>query len=1061
MLAATSLLALLLVASPARDAGDYARCAEESRAAWEQATDDRTAASHLDELVYCLLRSGTQDDDEVLVLAERALTLRERLHGSAQPENGLALRNLGRALWQKGRPDDALAAYTRARDAQAALGSTHPEHGRNLRGQANLLRTLDRADEAEASYREAIGIFAEVGEAEEEAITRNSFGRLLRATGRLDDAEAQTRRAIALQTEVDPDHPRRGVFAANLGQLLRTKGDLDEARTWFQTALTFARDLPDAHSRKGYTHRDLGRVLYELGEFEASLDPLRAAARLLGALEEHASAGIGAQQLLGDALTELHRFEDAAPVLRDALTARARLHGPESTQVATVEQLLGKLHRTLGDQAQALVHYSRALELRKAHYGDAHVRVAETLLNLADVQAYLGHPEEASALVQEALGTGKLRGETWAFAAVNLAHYRLAVDDLEMVRGLVDQARPIFLESHGEESRPVAALESVEGQLADREGDTLRAVDHFRRSWEILRAVQGVDHPMTAVALEDLATARWRAGRPEEALDAALAAEATSRAYLDLAAGALPDRQALRARPQFHAGLDVALTVAAASDDPAFRVRAYAALVGSRALVLDALGARRSELRTPHDATTRREVEALRDARRRLARAVAGNHPDPARIARLRQEKEAQELRVAERVDLPRRADPSVEQLRAALPPDAALVSWVRVAVAGEEPVYQAWVLTAVDLAVVSLGSEAALRDAVAAWRAEVVAGFLGGPETLASYREAGDALRRRLWDPVAGHLPGIRRVFLVPDGMVHTVALTTLPVEGDRFLLETGPRMHRLGAERDLVRDAPAASGHALLAVGDPAFAPDDAAPTACADLASLRFEPLPATGDELSAVTAAWSGPSTTLTGTEATETAVKRALPGHAVVHLATHGFFLDGSCARPSPGTRGIGTVVRRRARPAATVETPLLRAGLALAGANRRDDGTGGDGILLAEEILDLDLTAADWVVLSACDTGLGDLEAGEGVVGLQRAFTLAGARTLIMSLWSVQDEATGEWMRELYDARWREGRSTADAMGEASRRVLTRRRAEGRSQHPFFWGSFVASGDWR
>ena len=100
-------------------------------------------------------------------------------------------------------------------------------------------------------------------------------------------------------------------------------------------------------------------------------------------------------------------------------------------------------------------------------------------------------------------------------------------------------------------------------------------------------------------------------------------------------------------------------------------------------------------------------------------------------------------------------------------------------------------------------------------------------------------------------------------------------------------------------------------------------------------------------------------------------------------------------------------------------------------------------------------------MLSACDTGLGEVKAGEGVFGLRRAFQVAGARTVIMSLWSVEDQAARAWMRALYEGRLQKGLDTADAVHEASLTVLRDRRARGQSTHPFYWAGFVASGDWR
>ena len=235
-------------------------------------------------------------------------------------------------------------------------------------------------------------------------------------------------------------------------------------------------------------------------------------------------------------------------------------------------------------------------------------------------------------------------------------------------------------------------------------------------------------------------------------------------------------------------------------------------------------------------------------------------------------------------------------------------------------------------------------------------------------------------------------------------------------------------------------------------------------------RFTPLPETAREVHEIAAAWGDSSHTLvlTGASASEDALKSLAPGRRVLHLATHGFFLDAS--RPSlPGreARGIGAVtssgVPAGAQPPAVRESPLLISGLALAGANRRlrvrpDEE---DGILMAQEVASMDLSAAEWVVLSACDTGLGKVQAGEGVLGLRRAFEEAGAGSVLMSLWEVDDRASRAWMRELYEARFHRHRSTAESVRDADLQVLRNRRAQGFGSHPFYWAGFVATGDWR
>jgi len=173
-----------------------------------------------------------------------------------------------------------------------------------------------------------------------------------------------------------------------------------------------------------------------------------------------------------------------------------------------------------------------------------------------------------------------------------------------------------------------------------------------------------------------------------------------------------------------------------------------------------------------------------------------------------------------------------------------------------------------------------------------------------------------------------------------------------------------------------------------------------------------------------------------------------------------------CQPAVAGTRSVGGLTVAQSGPAnesRRSQNPLLISGLAFAGANvrapvREDRDT---GILTAEEVAALDLHGIEWAVLSACDTGLGEIKAGEGVFGLRRAFQIAGVRTVIMSLWSVEDQGTRTWMRALYRERFQKGSSTADAVRNASVQVLQARRARGESTHPFYWAAFVAAGDWR
>ena len=108
----------------------------------------------------------------------------------------------------------------------------------------------------------------------------------------------------------------------------------------------------------------------------------------------------------------------------------------------------------------------------------------------------------------------------------------------------------------------------------------------------------------------------------------------------------------------------------------------------------------------------------------------------------------------------------------------------------------------------------------------------------------------------------------------------------------------------------------------------------------------------------------------------------------------------------------------------------------------------------------MDLRGVEWMVLSGCDTGVGRIRSGEGVLGMRRAFQVAGAGAIVMSLWPVDDVATRQWMQALYRARYRDRSSSTDAVRSANAAILQDRRAHRQSVHPFYWAGFVVSGTW-
>jgi CHAT domain-containing protein len=332
----------------------------------------------------------------------------------------------------------------------------------------------------------------------------------------------------------------------------------------------------------------------------------------------------------------------------------------------------------------------------------------------------------------------------------------------------------------------------------------------------------------------------------------------------------------------------------------------------------------------------------------------------------------------------------------------------------------------------------------------------------------------------VEKELSGVERVFISPDGALNLIPFELLRDPEGKFLIEKYT-FNYLAAGRDLVGfgEKKTGAGRPLL-VGDPDFdlnpkqraqALDKVGTSAdrasnavrSADLRGMNFKRLAGTRAEVSAIG--------DLLGRERCEvfldnSALEELLQSRKAprfLHLATHGFFLKDQEVAAAPGFRGVvldmDQPFAKPAGPRVSVENPLLRCGLALAGANRAGSvEQGSDGILTADEVLSLPLRGTELVVLSACETGLGEVKKGEGVYGLRRVFTQAGARSLVMSMWSVPDRETQELMVEFYRNAVSGKMDRCQALRQAALKQKEVVRQRYGQDHPFYWGAFVFLG---
>lgn len=1004
-------------------------------------------ADALDDLARILTRTG--EYDRALPICDRAVLLREASQSEAIDGITRTLVVRGDLLLQKGE-------YPRARQ--------------------DLARALELLEKSRPIHPETARALTLVGE----EARREGFP--VRANEILSRAVSMTKATLRI------GHPALASSLGSLAAALVDLGDFTRARMLLEEAQTIAEDSfgPD-HPAVAVQLNDRAATLYLQGEY-ASARPLyeramRIYERRFGPDYVGVTTAVYNLALLN---SDLGDQQEARRYYQRAIETWSRTLGPQHTVVAFALSAYASFLARQGLFKEAQGFYQRALTIRERELGPNHPLVADTLTRSSLNLSRLGQRQQALELSARALQLWEKAGAQDGLAGGLIAQAQVFqnADDQSAARSYeraLDIRRPLLGPAHPGIAEIEVPLAMVQARLGKRQDAFERALrgeeigrNHSRLTLGYLSERQALDYAST---------------RPRG---------------LDLALSLIDEpRQATQA-------LDALVRGRALTLDEIGARRRVSANQTSGAL---------APLWTALVSTRQRYANLVVRGAGSLTTAQYNALVDEAR-----REKEQAERALAEQSATFRseqaRAEIGLEHVRASLPPSSALISFVRfnrttVPAPAAVPSYLAFILKAgsADPEVVSIGRADQIESLISRWRNAMTAGIAlsatSAIETERAFRITGGNLRRRLWDPISARLEGINRVFVVPDDAINLVPLAALPTGTARYLVEDGPVIHYLSTERDLVgTERPReGSGRGLLAVGGAAFAdgslfaslgnskPQPAQTPAVATMAAasfrgtgspcgsfqaMQFPAIPGSAREAREVADLWrsapspngSGDVSALIGRDASEHAIKQLALGRRILHLATHGFFLGDECSSPLEGTRAVGGLVgaagprpapAQRARPQELPENPLLLSGLALAGANRRaaagpDED---DGILTAEEVTSLNLEGVEWAVLSACDTGLGQLRAGEGVFGLRRAFQIAGARTVVMSLWPVDDSAARVWMRALYEGRLDRQLDTANSVREASLVVLRDRRARKQSTHPFYWAGFVAAGDWR
>jgi CHAT domain-containing protein/Tfp pilus assembly protein PilF len=866
-------------------------------------------------------------------------------------------------------------------------------------------------------------------------------------------------------------------------------GKYDQARPVLEKSLQIRQQ------GAGADHPDTARTMMLMANLCYYTDDFGAAERLYNSAIIVLERGLGPlRPVLAICLNNLASLYQATGNLtksevlhQRALEIRQTELPADHPDIAQSLNNLANVYRTKGDYATAEPLYSRALDMNEKILGPDHINLASPLNNLGQLHKEMGNFDKAERLFQRSL---KIREEKLApdhpevavvLIRLGLLYYEKR--DYTAADALFQRAQGIWEKRYGPSHSELAAVLNNRGSVYLAQNDSAKAEPFYQRALAMKEATLGAQHPEIVTTLHNLARLSIANGEFHRAVDFQSRAVAVTERNIgfNLATGSERQKLAYLASLPAQFSQTISLHVHYAPEDSLARDLAVTTVLRRKGRVLDAMSDSLAALRRRFSAADQSLLSQLNEATTQLAKVVLNGPQGTApaehqkKIKALEEQREKLEAEVGRRSDgFYRESRPvTLAAVQSAIPDNAALIEFAVYRpfdpkAHGDQKVYGeshyvAYVVrNSREVQWKELGAVKEIDGAIDDLRKT-----LRDPKR--RDRQLARALDERIMRPLRPFLGDAVHLLISPDGALNLIPFEALVDEQNRYLVERYTCTY-LTSGRDLLR-LPVArvSKSQPLLIADPQFGEPEitqvtraSAPeakpashgrksrgfTTGEDLSSVYFAPLNGTAQEARAIKSLFAE-ANVLTGTQATESSVKQTAAPR-ILHIATHGFFLTDT---PTPssnatldGTRAISANVK--------IGNPLLRSGLALAGANLTG-GSGDDGILTALEASGLNLWGTKLVTLSACDTGVGEVKSGEGVYGLRRAFVLAGAETLVMSLWPVSDYMTREIMTAYYRGL-KQGQGRDQALRQMQLSMLRRKDR----QHPFYWASFIQWGEW-
>ena len=964
---------------------------------------------------------------EAIPLQEQELAWAEKNYGANHQDTATSLNNLALLYTNQGAYAKAESLYLRALAiTEKGLGPDHPDTAISLNNLALLYTRKGAYAKAETLYLRALAINEKsIGlDNLSAAQLANNLALLYIRQGTFVKAEPLLIRVLDIRDKtLGSDHPDTAASLNNLAGLYDSQGAYAKAETLFLRALAIRVNVLGPDQIDTATSLNNLAELYRSQGAYAKAEPLHLRAlaiREMGLGPYHPDT---AQCLDNLALLYDNQgaYAKAEPLHLRALAIREKALGSDHPDTATSLNNLAGLYYNQGSYTKAEPLYLRALAITEKALGTDHPYTARSLNNLAllyDNQGAYAKAEplylRALAIKEKALGTDH---PDTATSLNNLA-------GLYGSQGSYAKAEPLYLRALAIREKALGtdhpdtatSLNNLAG-LYGSQGSYAKAKPLYLRALAIFEKALGFDHPETATSLSNLASLYDRQGayaKYEPLLRRGIGIQSL---FLQWQLPLLPQAARLAQINALDSSWQAPFSGAERSNS-ASELALFSRL--NRYGLLLEIEQRQAQLA--------RAPGAPQDLAQQLAalttRLADVTIPAPQRqeLSKRREELERNFYRLLPSLK-PQLVEPA--QVARLLPADAVLVEFQRYQPfdgrqkEGQRwgaPRYLALVLNpAGTTRAVDLGPAAALDPLIAQ----------ALKESAASSSDPTD-----LWRQVNGKvfpptllqlLAGAKQWILAPDGELSRIPYAALPAPQDpqRRLTDT-VALRLVSSGRSLLPQSPANAGAASrpLVLADPDFGP--------APASGFRWSRLPGTAKEGQLISQLLR--ADLYEQTRAT-TAVLTNAKNPSLVHVASHGYYASASDtplpAAPPPPAGGLRSAM---AGLPASREDAMLNSGIVLAGANRslRPDlvpaaapsstnpGSADDGYLTAKEAAQLQLRGTELVVLSACDTASGAQQSGEGLFGLQRALSVAGARSTLLSLWKVDDKATAFFMERYY-----------------------------------------------